>query len=158
MENHLKRVLNLVRKTGDTMVVVDKDGEDSFVVMDLDHYEFLLDGQIDFDEDWAQALDEPIEEPDPSREPDIWDVMPEAGEESETWDVDALNDEEMADLEHQYQAFAARHKQTKEEVEPESAPVEDPGASNASTTIQAPASSQDQDEYGEEQFYLEPVE
>mgnify|MGYP001592955711 CR=1 FL=1 len=158
MENHLKRVLSLVRKTGDTMIVVDKDGQESFVVMDLDQYEFLLDSQVDFDEDLAEPLDKSIEEAGFSEEPNIWDVMPEAGEESETWDMDALSDEEMGDLERQYKAFATRHKQAKEEIEPESAPAKGINALDTNHPAQTPVSSQDEDEYGEEQFYLEPVE
>ncbi|MBI4591826.1 hypothetical protein HY733_00015 [Candidatus Uhrbacteria bacterium] len=59
MENHLKRVLNLVRKIGDTMVVVDKDGSDSFVVMDLDRYEMLLDAQDGFEDDVEESRFQP---------------------------------------------------------------------------------------------------
>lgn len=146
MENHLKRVLSLVRKTGDTMIVVDRDGEESFVVMDLDQYEMLLDAQF-MGEDWDDGMveEESSEEeiqpqPKTSSEPDIWDVMPAAGEEGETWDVDQLSQEEFADLEKQYEAFASRH--VKEAIE---------------ETKTAPKKKED-DEYGEEQFYLEPVE
>ena len=105
MENHLKRVLSLVRKTGDTMIVVDKDGQESFVVMDLDQYEMLLDAQF-VDEDWDDGMvEEDVEEAEaePTSKtamgPDIWDVMPAAGEEGETWDIDQLDQEEFADLE-----------------------------------------------------------
>lgn len=146
MENHLKRVLSLVRKTGDTMIVVDKDGQESFVVMDLDQYEMLLDAQF-VGEDWDDGMaEEEVEEeeaqlkPKSANGPDIWDVMPAAGEEGETWDVDQLNQEEFADLEKQYEAFASRH--VKEAIE---------------ETKTAPKKKED-DEYGEEQFYLEPVE
>lgn len=146
MENHLKRVLSLVRKTGDTMIVVDRDGEESFVVMDLDQYEMLLDAQF-MGEDWEDGM---IEEESPeevvqpqsktSSGPDIWDVMPAAGEEGETWDVDQLSQEEFTDLERQYEAFASRH--VKEAIK---------------ETETVPTKKED-DEYGEEQFYLEPVE
>ncbi|MEK7619693.1 MAG: hypothetical protein AAB413_00425 [Patescibacteria group bacterium] len=146
MENHLKRVLSLVRKTGDTMIVVDKDGQESFVVMDLDQYEMLLDAQF-VDEDWDDGMvEEDVEEAEaePTSKtamgPDIWDVMPAAGEEGETWDIDQLDQEEFADLEKQYEAFASRH--VKEAIE---------------ETKTAPKKKED-DEYGEEQFYLEPIE
>lgn len=144
MENHLKRVLALIRKTGDTMIVVDKDGKESFVVMDLGRYEMLLDAQMG-DEDWDDGMDEEIEtsQPQPKvrkEHPDIWDVMPEAGEEAQTWDVDQLSPEEFAGLEKQYKAFSSRP--VKEAIEePESA-----------------SKKKEDDEYGEEQFYLEPVE
>lgn len=146
MENHLKRVLSLVRKTGDTMIVVDKDGQESFVVMDLDQYEMLLDAQF-IGEDWDEGMveeesseEEAQPQPKTSSGPDIWDVMPAAGEEGETWDIDQLDQEEFADLEKQYEAFASRH--VKEAIE---------------ETKTAPKKKED-DEYGEEQFYLEPVE
>lgn len=152
MENHLKRVLNLVRKTGDTMVVVDKDGQESFVVMDLDQYEMLLDGSLGFDEDWDDIAPESDEEfsseSDMEEEEtapvtsgqDIWDVMPEAGADAQTWDIDRLSEGEMADLERQYKEFAGQH--VKEAVEDTHKPLEKPT----------------DDEYGEEQFYLEPIE
>lgn len=146
MENHLKRVLSLVRKTGDTMIVVDKDGQESFVVMDLDQYEMLLDAQF-MEEDWDDGiLEEGVQEEEIQPEskktmgPDIWDVMPEAGDEGETWDVDQLSQEEFSNLEKQYEAFASRH--VKEAIE---------------ETKIVPKKKED-DEYGEEQFYLEPVE
>lgn len=130
MENHLKRVLALVRKTGDTMIVVDKEGEESFVVMDLDQYEILLGSQPS----------EPEPQPNPAKDPDIWDVMQEAGEEGETWDVDQLSDQELQALEKQYQEFAS--KSVKEAI----------------SEVKTPPKKKEDDEYGEEQFYLEPVE
>ena len=137
MENHLKRVLNLVRKTGDTMVVVDKDGNDSFVVMDLDRYEMLLDAQIQTESEGKPAVGA-----------NIWDVMQEAGDEGETWDIDQLNEEEFADLEKQYQAFARGHVEETQKFQKQE---EIPDVENV-------AKNSDEDEYGEEQFYLEPVE
>ena len=147
MENHLKRVLNLVRKTGDTMVVVDKDGDDSFVVMDLDQYEMLLDSHKDLS-DLSPEAPGGGKPPANQDSANIWDVMQEAGEEGETWDVDQLNDEELADLEKQYQDFASRH--VKDAI------VE---ATSENTKIhEKPQKNKEDDEYGEEQFYLEPVE
>jgi len=151
MENHLKRVLNLVKKTGDTMIVVDKEGEDSFVVMDLDHYEALLDETIgepddheDFEMDDGEASN--ISE----KTPDLWDVMQSAGDDGATWDMNELNDEEIVDLERQYQEFASRNVQeaiqeTKDIPVQGQKPVEESGKDA-------------EDEFGEEQFYLEPVE
>ncbi|HLD20928.1 MAG TPA: hypothetical protein VJB64_02430 [Patescibacteria group bacterium] len=141
MENHLKRVLNLVRKTGDTMVVVDKDGNDSFVVMDLDRYEMLLDAQIQTESESKPAVGA-----------NIWDVMQEAGDEGETWDIDQLNEEEFADLEKQYQAFARGNV---EEAVEETQKFQ---KQEAVPDVENIAKNSDEDEYGEEQFYLEPVE
>lgn len=156
MENHLKRVLSLVRKTGDTMIVVDKDGQESFVVMDLDQYEMLLDAQF-AGEDWDDGVgEEKAEEeevklqPKRSSGPDIWDVMPAAGEEEETWDVDKLSQEELTDLEQQYNALASRH--------PKDAIDETQAKEESTEEFQNRKKEQNDDDYGEEQFYLEPVE
>ncbi|MBI4256783.1 hypothetical protein HY626_01870 [Candidatus Uhrbacteria bacterium] len=131
MENHLKRVLNLVEKTGDTMVVVDKEGNEAFVVMDLDHYETLL---------GSQTSVAPVSQPNPTKDPDIWDVMQEAGEEGETWDIDQLSEQEFQTLEKQYHEFAT--KNVKEAID----------------EVKIPPKNKEDEEYGEEQFYLEPVE
>ena len=49
--NQLNRIINLVRRTGDTMVVLDQATDQSFVLMNADDYEDLLDerdGSLDF--------------------------------------------------------------------------------------------------------------
>ena len=147
MEQHLKRILNLVRRTGDTMVVVDKDGEDAFVVMDLDRYEHLVDETSFFDEDVKDFSEEPIPSEDP--ESTIWDVMQTAdGREGETWNLDKLNEEELTDLEKNYKQFVDRHAtiiQSGSESQVFDAKIED-------------KEKKDEEDYGEEQFYLEPVE
>lgn len=40
--NNFQRILDLVRRTGDKMVVTDSNGDDAYVVMDLDEYELIL--------------------------------------------------------------------------------------------------------------------
>ena len=148
MENYLKRVFNLVRKTGDTMIVVDKEGNDSFVVMDLDQYEMLLGSQLGYEDDDSQDF-EGTQEEKPEVGAKIWDVMQGAGEEGDTWDIDQLSQEEYTDLEKQYQTFASRQVQeTVEEV---------PKTNEQEKAPKVQERKQD-DEYGEEQFYLEPVE
>jgi hypothetical protein len=153
MEQHLKRVLNLVRRTGDTMVVVDKEGEDSFVVMDLDRYEHLLDEISFFDEE----IDDFSEEPSPPKveesESTIWDVMQTAEGEGETWNLDQLSEEELSDLEKNYKEFAARHETIKQN---ESSKLE-VGNPDKEKEIENQQKKSDE-EYGEEQFYLEPIE
>ena len=42
MEKQFKRILNLVKRTGDRLVVTDTEGASAFVVMDLDDYEAML--------------------------------------------------------------------------------------------------------------------
>ncbi|TAL51114.1 hypothetical protein EPN81_00755 [Patescibacteria group bacterium] len=152
MENHLKRVLDLVRRTGDTMVVVDKDSNDSFVVMDLDRYEMLLDAQEGFEDDVEESDFQPESSVKSAMGGNIWDVMQEAGDEGETWDIDQLSEEEFTELEKQYQDFARGHvEEAVEETKKLQKQEEMPNAKNVGKSL-------DDDEYGEEQFYLEPVE
>lgn len=119
------------------MVVVEKDQDQGFVVMDLDQYEVLLDSQI-------------ISPTRPeSSTPNIWDVMPEAKEQGETWDPDSLSEAEMAELEKQYEQFAKRNvKVAIQETQTGPTPVEPP---------KPPETKKDED-FGEEEFYLEPVD
>ncbi len=111
------------------MVVTDPDGEDVFVVMGLDQYESLI--------------EEPL--PEKQTEPEIWDTMKPAGEEGETWDLSQMGEEELAELEEQYRQFANRNVETAiaETNKIEDVPDEKP---------------KDSDDFGEEQFYLEPIE
>lgn len=151
MEQHLKRVLNLVRRTGDTMVVVDKDSDDAFVVMDLDRYEHLLDETSFFDEDREDFVPESSSFKDPEVDSTIWDVMQTADGEGETWNLDQLSKEELSDLEKNYKEFAARHETIKQ-TQPTKSEAEYP-----EKEIKDEQKKGDE-EYGEEQFYLEPIE
>lgn len=166
MNDQFKRILNLVRRTGDTMIVTDPDGKNTYVVMDLDQYELMLDVEQGLSN--IVATDEPFE-PEPEVElsepitqknqaipddvPNIWDMMQAADDTGETWNTEQMAPEEIAALEQQYQAFAARNvEQAIEESgsELENAPIT--GKNDHEDT------SDDDDEFGEEQFYLEPVE
>ncbi|MEK7615356.1 MAG: hypothetical protein AAB431_03160 [Patescibacteria group bacterium] len=157
MKDQFRRILDLVRRTGDTMIVTDPDAEDVYVVMDIDQYEMLLDvtGEMEFEEDVSDFEREPEEHPstkaeDPAPE-NIWEAMKPANEEGETWDPGQMNEEELADLERQYQVFAQRNvKAALEETQKISENVPEPEKI-------AEKQAQD-DELGEEQFYLEPVE
>ena len=162
MKDQLKRILGLVRKTGDTMIVTDPEGQDAYVVMDLDQYELFL--GFAGDEEFEDFEEEPVDEsalaqeeaqPAPVEDlPDIWGVMPPAGTESETWDPDVLTENEKKDLEQQYKTFIAQNIQDavdQDEVEPAEPP--NTGAQNKPDQVDGP-----EDEFGEEQFYLEPIE
>ncbi len=137
MKDQFRRILDLVRKTGDTMVVTDPDGEESFVVMDIEQYEMLLNiGEWpDGEQEGESAEIDQIGKKDP----DIWQTMKPAGAEGETWDLGRMDEKELADLEDQYRQFAQRN--VKEAMKP----IEEP-------------KKPDSDDFGEEQFYLEPVE
>ena len=67
MKDQLKRILGLVRRTGDTMIVTDPNGEDVFVVMDLDQYEMLLD---------AVQCEDPLEVSEDELEDFPWEEPP----------------------------------------------------------------------------------
>ena len=68
--NNFKRILDLVRRTGDKLVVTDSDGEEAVVVMDLDEYELLLSEaglfESDFDQDLVDDFDPAEIDFDPS--------------------------------------------------------------------------------------------
>ncbi len=44
MNRNFLRILDLVRKTGDRLVITDFQGDEAFVVMDLDQYELMIGG------------------------------------------------------------------------------------------------------------------
>ena len=159
MKDQFKRIIDFVRKTGDTMVVTDTNGEDVYVVMDLDNYELLIDSldnyEIeDFDEDddyeSERANDFNVEEdlaenvsettqsvPKEQSVPAIWDSMQSATDKGQTWDISKLNEKEMADLEEKFEEFAAR---------------------NVKEAIEETANITDVNDFDEEEFYLEPIE
>ena len=144
MNKAFRRILDLIRRTGDRMVVTDPDGEDAFVVMDLDQYEALLgidDGFMDDflgDDDTQPTPPTPPAPPAAEAEPpkEIWDVM--APSDEPTWDYAKLTDAERADFEQKF-AEAAKATAPVREAKPQEKPKED-------------------DDLGEEQFYLEPIE
>lgn len=162
MKDQLKRILKLVRKTGDTMIVTDSDGENAYVVMNLDQYENLLDAQDDFSseiEDFDDIMGEPVDpvwtNAGPSKiteiiEPtlDIWNTMKPAGELGETWDLSKMSEDEVVDLEKQYEKYAQEALVTQESLlVPEKKAEEN-----------SPKLAEKDDDFGEEQFYLEPIE
>ena len=122
MTDQFRHILDLARRTGDTMIVTDPDGGDVFVVMDLDKYESLLGTEI--------------------KEKDLWDVMKPANSDSKTWDMDEMNEQELAELEKQYHEFA--NKNVEKAIEENTPKIEE--------------KPKEDDNFGEEEFYLEPVE
>ena len=167
MKDQLKRILKLVRRTGDTMVVTDPNGEDVYVVMNLDQYENLLDlneesvfvdgesGECnDSEEDFSWMPSETSRNSEISTDsaPDIWSTMQSAGENGETWDTSIMSDEELANLERQYKEFA--EKSVSEVISDQSSSIgelipEEP------KKLETPLNEED---FGEEQFYLEPID
>ncbi|NBS41097.1 type II toxin-antitoxin system Phd/YefM family antitoxin [bacterium] len=164
MDKQLRRILNLVRKTGDRMVVTDSNGEDVYVVIGLDQYEELVSpvedmGESDSGESWGEGWWEPGPEGDVPPVPpavvevadapsDIWETMKPAGQDGETWDLDKMTEAEKVDLEKQYREY---QKSKERVVEPTVQPV----VPEIKKVEEKPKEDED---FGEEQFYLEPVE
>ncbi len=156
------------------MVVTDTNGEDVYVVMGLEQYETLVDFQSsedggEWEEGWWDdntGLDKPNNGPDvpddavrpetsPSPEPesalgqpsDIWEAMQSAGEPGDTWDLSKMSEIEKSDLERQFLEYQRQKGQESVVGATEQQKHEKP-AENMKTD----------EDFGEEQFYLEPVE
>lgn len=142
MKDSFRRILDLVRKTGDTMIVTDPNTEDIFVVMDVDRYEMLMD--IGFDEENTDDLEE-LEDNQNQREKDIWQTMKSASDDTDTWDMEQMNKQELEELEDQYRQFTNKNVQAAIDENTEKKPKNEP-------------KTQSDEGFNEEQFYLEPVE
>lgn len=183
MDKQLRRILDLVRKTGDRMVVTDTNGDDVYVVMGLEQYEALVDlGSDDFDysgvdkpevgpysggdfEEPERDLPEEYYAPRPSSEgpsatytppsavdtstepPDIWDLMQPAGAEGSTWDLEKLTGAERKDLEKQFVEYQQRKAEEESRIK-----------AQESKKVEEVKETKKEEEFGEEQFYLEPIE
>src|SRR3989339_309075 len=123
MTNQFQRIFDLIRRTGDRMVVMDPKGDQTFVIMDIDQYEMLLD------------LTSHTEE-----------------KEAETWDLSKTGEEEMREFEIAYQQFL-REKSEKISKKIDKEEVISVDRKNTWETTE----KSDRD-FGEEQFYLEPIE
>ena len=148
MKDKFRRILELVQQTGDTMVVTDPDGEEVFVVMGLDRYESMIykpGFKPDSDPGLNVSINKSFVEENTSRQPDIWDTMQPAGEKGETWDLAKLQEDELADLEDQYKQFT--QKNVVEAMEEVQKPTENQFKK-----------AEENEDFGEEQFYLEPIE
>lgn len=181
MDKQLRRILNLVRKTGDRMVVTDGNGEDVYVVMGLEQYENLVIphgitgvqpvGKDELEDGWYEDCG-PEEEPgrvgpivpsvstvshapnEPyapiSKSADIWDAMAPAGSDSETWDISRMTETEKVDLEKQFENY----QQEKGRIEDGNSKLE----GNLKVEDEKAKIDQKDEDFGEEQFYLEPIE
>jgi hypothetical protein len=170
MNNHFERILALVKKTGDTMIVVDKHEEKTYVVMGLDRYESMVlkQGEEVLNVNKSIIVDNEASTKS-SVSPDegskkVWNVMQSAGENGETWNLENLTGAEKEDLERQYHEYASKHSNGAMHAlegsgegdldglkNKDNKVVEEDDDSNKDTVI-------NKDEYSEEQFYLEPVE
>ncbi len=76
-----KRIVNIVKKTGERCIVVDPDHDDPVVVMSLSDYEFLTEGR-ELLEEFDFGFDEQLPEGVPF-EPELESIVQEWGSESE---------------------------------------------------------------------------
>ena len=162
MQYQFQRILDLVRRTGDRMVIMDPEGNQPFVIMDIDQYEMLLDfdggfSDDDHEEEEFEDFSEEIQEsesdniklssPEPEKDlsSDIWKTLQSANTTGETWDLSRLTTDELCHLEQAYQQF----------VEEKCEKVDCIAEEEASDKENLNDSGKD---FGEEQFYLEPIE
>lgn len=146
MQNsQLDRLLRLIRRTGDKAVVVDRESEHIFMLMDLDDYEGMLDvvdgGVVPTNKGGAGSGRERNDEPDtganelPVIEIETPDAAPEA---SKSDDEDSFDDYILDDL---LDASDKKSDQPSEESIPEIS-VPDETESITKAEIQEPASAE----------------
>lgn len=133
MKPQFQRILDLVKRTGDRMVVTDRDGDNAYVVMGIDQYEDLLDHSeatlSNFPDDFDHAdLDE--------------ESVP---------DLNAMTEDEGRS------AAGDIPEDLQKAVEHDLAIIESWEKARAQEEVQKSSKKPDS-EPNEEQFYLEPVE
>jgi len=143
MNSYMKKIFEMIRKTGVRVILVDFNSEEAFVLMPFADYEGLLqDLKIPKQSLISKQVFEPRQ--DEKGRNDIWESMREAGSSSETWDLSQMSPAELEELERQYQMFS----QAKSKDEEDTKKTKEPSISN----------EKDVGDGGEEQFYLEPIE
>lgn len=140
-EETLKRLLSLIEKTGDRLIITDPAGEQPFVLMGLDHYEKLVVGE------WKPEVQK--REPTPPSALPVSTVFPDnkpPKREIPLWKAPPTP------------VNAPRLAQDRPRIDAPTAPK--PVTSVPSTPRQATLPKPDAplDPEGEEQFYLEPLE
>ncbi len=103
MNNQFKRILDLVRRTGDRMVVTDPEGEQAVVIMDFDEYEAIIEalGTAEFDYfDDDLALEQTTQPVPPTPEPPVQtpNYEPESPSYSPNLTDEAFPNENLANL------------------------------------------------------------
>ena len=56
MDSGLKKIIELIKKTGDRLIVLETDNPEPYVVMGLEDYEKLIDGKISADKQGVLPL------------------------------------------------------------------------------------------------------
>lgn len=135
-DRQLNRLLRLVRRTGEKLVILDKESDAAMVLMDLDDYENSLN---DFEpeettDSWTRP--EMLERADPDS--DFWRFNPGADDELEP------EEEEMA--------FEREQMPVPEAEKVDNLPEVSQNVTQEENLADVPAQEE------EEKFYLEPVE
>ncbi len=140
-EETLKRLLSLIEKTGDRLVITDPAGEQPFVLMGLDHYEKLVVGE------WKPEVQK--REPAPPQALPISTGFPDnkpPKREIPLWKAPATPQN------------GPRLAQDRPMIDdkPAAKPASAPQAAPRQATLPKPEAPSEPE--GEEQFYLEPLE
>lgn len=95
MKSGLQKIIDLIKKTGDRVIVLDSANQDPFVILPFEEYERLIKKDLewleDLEDDWqnplAQASDQqpslPWEEKEEKKEEDHWPEDEEIDEEED---------------------------------------------------------------------------
>ncbi|MFA6547556.1 MAG: hypothetical protein WCT11_01270 [Candidatus Magasanikbacteria bacterium] len=143
--NQLDRIIRLVRRTGDRFVIMDKETDETMVMMNLDEYENLLNDTSSFEEleeeDMLNKLNHDISrwQEQKSRQP-----VPEV--------VDEIEDVEDSELEEVEKPLEPT--EPLEPLEPSNIPLE----TGQVEQVFGEESLSGLPEGEEEKFYLEPIE
>ncbi len=152
MNQAFRRILHLARRTGDRIIVTDPEGTDVFVVMGLDQYEAFL-------------SDEPVSPP-PAPKPQSVPVRSIPSPPTPDSIVSVAIEDEPARPAPATPAVPPPAASVIPPVSPRDAvtplPPEPAAAAkpaeNEPVSEHLPPVAGDEDDFGEEQFYLEPVE
>lgn len=163
----MRRILDLARRTGDRVIVTDPEGKEAFVLLSLDAYEALLVKTVSKQAPAkppvsipTERVSEPVRRPQPRSRPeeedggpppDIFDLM--AGPGDETWDLAHMSSEELGQAEVAFRAAEQRRHTLRRALGNEQSAVQ-----SQKTTRQPVPRPVVDDTFGEEQFYLEPIE
>jgi len=169
-QDQLQRLMRLARKTNNPLIMTDPEGLAPMVLMDVDHYERLVDNGERSVDPQQEALPILVDEP--------WEVEPvqdEVGElavyseetnaqqdaKEDAWSLDELPEEFFAEPPLQSMGPTPSEEAFVTSDDPEVAEV--PLAEPTIEPIEQPEAQENQEESddedpGEEQFYLEAIE
>lgn len=152
----LDKLLRLIKRTGDKCVILDRDSDETFALMSLDEYEYLLNGvdeldEMDEDGLWSK-IDNDVSRWREKHEGEGVEELPKLPSVDDGWTpaTEPVVTESMDLLEDLPEEKPA---------EPEILPITEPGQqvepTNNITSDEIPLHDVPEDE--EEKFYLEPV-